>query len=446
LAVYPYSSLEGPAFMYEALHTPTATRIAVFAVAIFLLLMSSPIAGAQQPSVTLDADTVKALLQRVQDLESQVKELKVQMQTLSAGQNAPAQLATAQSPAGQAVNAPDAALAQTSMPDHAGMEVNGPRLQIRGYGDASWHASSRSGATNTFSLGQLNLFMTSRISERMSFLAETVIEADTATNEFSIEPERLQVTYNAGDWLTLSVGRYHSQIGFYNTAYHHSALMQTTQARPFMFAFEDQGGILPIHSVGVSATGTLVNSIGLHYVAEIANGRTARKEVNPVQSTSDDNNGKSFNLGFFVRPSQVPGMQFGFSNYHDHVTPPAQSGVVENILAGHVVYQTPQFEFMNEAVLQRHTLDSNGSTTNIPGFYSQISRRFGSYRPYFRYEYVNVPARDPLFADIGLLHGPKAGLRYSLSEFAAFKVEVGRDMRRGVSGANLFGTQLSFAF
>jgi len=111
-----------------------------------------------------------------------------------------------------------------------------------------------------------------------------------------------------------------------------------------------------------------------------------------------------------------------------------------------VVYQTTHFEFLNEAVLLHHAPDSGAQATNIPGFYSQISKRFGNYRPYFRYEYVNVPARDLLYSDVALLHGPRAGLRYSLTESAAFKVEFGRDMRRNLPSVNLVGTQLSFAF
>ena len=83
---------------------------------------------------------------------------------------------------------------------------------------------------------------------------------------------------------------------------------------------------------------------------------------------------------------------------------------------------------------------------NTLGFYSQISRRWGNYRPYFRYEYVKVPSRDPLFSDVGLLHGPRAGLRYELGEFTAFKVEYSRSMGQTGNAINTLGTQLSFAF
>jgi hypothetical protein len=426
----------------------------------------------------IDAATAKALLQRVQDLEAEVQALKSQMRTLAAGQatdgvaasgmgtpaEKPAVVLTSAAPApatpaspAKPASMPDmqAATDQSSVPGHA-IELNGPRLTLRGFGDVGWRNSDLPGSTNSFYLGQLNLFITSRLTDRASFLVENVIEADPVTNQFGIEPERLMLIYSVNDHLQLSIGRYHTAIGFYNTAYHHSALMQTTERRPFLFEFEDGGGILPIHNVGVSATGVVSSKLGLHYVAEIGNGRSARTVLgnSPVQNVTDEHNGKAFNLAFYVRPPRFSHLQFGASGYHDNLTPVVLVGGVpvnapnvnEDIISGHVVYQTTGFELLNEALLLQHTAANSTHTVNIPGFYSQISHAFGRYRPYFRYEYVNVPVTDPLYSDVGLIHGPRTGIRYSLNESAAFKIEVGRDMRRNQPSVNLVGTQLSFAF
>ncbi|MGC2694972.1 MAG: hypothetical protein WA738_04195 [Candidatus Angelobacter sp.] len=413
---------------------------------IVLVTMLAQQAVAQQPETPVDAETIRALIQRVKDLESEVSALKSQMPAATVTKPPAAPEAAANQPtSAQQTPVPEETAVPEPMDSHS-MDASGPRLRLRGYGDVGWNASDAKGSTNSFALGQLNLFLTSQLTDKVSFLAEIITEADQGTNEFSIEPERLELIYNASDLLNLSVGRFHTGIGYYNTAYHHSALMQTTLGRPFLFQFEDNGGILPVHSVGVSATGTISNRFGLHYVAEIGNGRSPRKDVSPVQNVTDDNNGKAFNLALFVRPQWLPGLQFGMSAYHDHVTPPAGTGVKENISAAHVVYQNSRFEFLNEAVWLRHSPDQGNFIVNIPGFYSQISKRFGNYRPYFRYEYLNVPARDPLYSDVGLLHGPKIGVRYDLSEFSAFKVEYGRDMRRSLNSVNTVGAQLSFAF
>jgi hypothetical protein len=194
----------------------------------------------------------------------------------------------------------------------------------------------------------------------------------------------------------------------------------------------------------------------MHYVAEIGNGRSARTVLgnSPVQNVTDEHNGKAFNLALYVRPPRFSRLQFGASGYHDNLTPVVLVGGVpvnapnvnENIISGHVVYQTTRFELLNEALVLQHTAANSSRTVNIPGFYSQISQAFGRYRPYFRYEYVNVPVTDPLYSDVGLIHGPRTGIRYSLNESAAFKIEFGRDMRRNLPSVNLVGTQLSFAF
>lgn len=428
-------------------------RLGAAALWICLTLLLAVSGNAQEQSAPADTDTVKALLQRVQELESEVKDLHSQVQALSAAQ------ASEKQPAAPVASAPAPAppppvQATTSMAD--GMQMPGssnesifhsPRLNLRGYGDVDWKASDLKGSTNSFVLGQFNLFITSRVSQHATFLAETVVEADQGTNEFGIEPERLLLDYSVNDHLNLVFGRYHTGIGYYNTAYHHSALLQTTLGRPFLFEFEDGGGVLPIHNVGISATGVAWSKPGLHYIAEVGNGRSARTTIsNPVQNVTDENNGKAVNLGFFFRPDAWPGWQFGFSEYHDHLTPLAPPNVTENIFSTHLVFHNSVFEVLNEGVLLRHTLDGDLGTTNIPAFYSQVSRRFGNYRPYFRYEYMNVPASDPLYSDVGLQHGPKAGLRYDVSESAAFKVEFGRTLRRNQSPVNSVGTQLSFAF
>jgi len=101
---------------------------------------------------------------------------------------------------------------------------------------------------------------------------------------------------------------------------------------------------------------------------------------------------------------------------------------------------------MNEVVVLRHAPAGSNTVYHIPAFYSQVSKAFGKVRPYFRYEYMNVPRNEPLFGDVGLLHGPVTGIRYDFSEFAAFKLEYNRIMRRELDPINALRTQVSFTF
>jgi len=338
------------------------------------------------------------------------------------------------------------------------MDVSRTLLRIRGFGDISLHGDNQQGDTTSFSLGQLDLFVTSDVSDKFKFLSEIVFEGGPSNiygningqaNSFSVDIERYLLQYSHNDYLNISAGRGHTAIGYYNTAYHHSSWLQTTTGRPFLFDFEDHGGILPIHLVGVSASGEVPSgSLGLHYVAEVGNGRASRSPLNeePVQNEMDDQNHKAYNLALFARPDAIHGLQTGFSFYRDLLAPGNFPRVSETILAGHAVLIRPHFEWLNEAVLDRHVFKGTSTSFNTPAFYSQVSKQFGAYRPYLRYQYVNVANREPIFPDVALRHGPSAGLRFDASESVALKFQYDYTFLRDQDGISQLALQLGFTF
>ena len=327
------------------------------------------------------------------------------------------------------------------------MDVNKTLLRIRGFSDVTLHGSDLKGNTTSFSLGQLDLFVTSDLSEKLKFLSEIVFEAGE-NNAYGVDVERLLVTYSYNDYLNVGMGRFHSAIGFYNTAYHHSTWFQTTTGRPFLFEFEDRGGILPIHNVGVTVSGRIPSGrLGLHYVAEVGNGRTSRSPVDEaVQNVVDENNHKAVNFAIFARPEAIPGLQTGFSIYRDVLAPANLPRIGETIIAAHAIYSGLNFEWLNEAVLLRHAPQGAPRAFDTPGFYTQISKRFGSYRPYVRYQYVNAPRNEPVFSDVGLRHGPSVGLRYDLGEFVALKLQYDYTALRVGQPINALALQAGFTF
>jgi hypothetical protein len=319
-------------------------------------------------------------------------------------------------------------------------------LRIRGFSDFNYRVSNQGGETNSFGLGAFDLFVSSRISEKFSMLSEVNFEFGD-NNEMAVDLERMLLTYSANDHFKLSFDRYHTGIGYYNTAFHHGPWFQTATGRPALFLFQDEGGVLPVHSVGLSLAGSIPSGkLGLNYFAEIGNGRPARRPQNTtVQNVVDENNGKAFNLGFWLRPEWLRGLQVGASVYHDHLIADTRQRIQEYIPAAHVVYTTPKFEWLNDAVLIRHNLDG-GRTFNTPGFYIQIARQWGTYRPYVRYQYINASPLEPILFDTGLQQGPSLGLRYDWSQFAAFKIQYTRNLRRDSQDTNQLGMQMSFTF
>jgi hypothetical protein len=419
------------------------------------------------PTVTVDQATMQAMLKRIDQLEARVQQLEA-AQHVAAPESAKVEARkplSVETP----THGPSPQAAQEHEPDTAEraeserMDVSKTLLRIRGFGDVNFHGDNYhpvggQGDKTAFTLGQLNLFVTSDISDKFKFLGEIVFEAGPdniygvsrgTENTFGVDVERYLLTYSHNEYFNLSAGRYHTAIGYYNTAFHHSTWLQTTTGRPLLFEFEDRGGILPIHNVGLEAYGRIPSgSLGLHYVAEVGNGRESRSALNeePVQNVVDDSNGKAVNFELFARPIKIPGLQVGFSAYHDKLVPDIEPlPVGETILAAHAVYSTANFEWLNEALVVQHTPEG-GHTYQTPGWYSQISRRFGQYRPYFRYQYINASPNEPIFPDIGLRAGPSAGIRYDASESVALKLQYDYTSMRNQPAVQGLTGQVGFTF
>jgi hypothetical protein len=462
----------------------------------------APLAGQEQPQA-VDRDTLQTLLKRIDQLEARVKQLEGERPgspteaaqgtnvasapmpiagmdgasaqncgpqnaaKLSAGidaesqdqagraaalQNAVAQSGSSGSPGGS-----DSEPSQSDAMMER-MDVSRTLLRIRGFGDISVHGDTRKGDHTSFSLGQLDLFVTSDVSDKFKFLSEIVFEAGPENiygvaagepNSFGVDIERYLLQYSPNDYFSLSAGRVHTAIGYYNTAYHHSSWLQTTTGRPLLFDFEDHGGILPIHMVGVSATGQIPSgAMGLHYVAEVGNGRASRQPLDeePVQNEEDDQNHKAFNLALFARPEAIHGLQTGISYYRGQLVPENRPAMSESIIAAHAILVRPKYEWLNEALVDRHALLGTSQAFNTPGFYSQVSKQFAAYRPYLRYQYLNASNREPLFRDVGLRHGPSAGLRFDASESVALKFQYDYTFLRNQPGISQLALQMGFTF
>ncbi len=98
---------------------------------------------------------------------------------------------------------------------------------------------------DTFHFGSLDLFMTARLSDKVSTLGEVLFIAQS-DNTIRVDVERLLLQYRQSDYFTASIGRYHTWVGYYNTAFNKGEFLETTTDRPFMYAFDDEGGVLPM--------------------------------------------------------------------------------------------------------------------------------------------------------------------------------------------------------
>jgi len=262
--------------------------------AMALLVLSAgmcalPTARAQENEVTHLKQTVQQLVDQVQGLQARVKELEAARE-VHAAIASPQPTTEVSQPQPVDVTPPSvpAPPPRGETGTHEMGLPGGPKLNIRGFLDFNFDAGSAANSLiypltsppstvhSSFRFGEVDLFMSSKLSESLSFLSEVIFGSD-ATNNWGIDIERAQLTYKPSDYFHISAGRFHTSIGYYNNAFHHGTWFQTATGRPFMYFFEDSGGILPVHMVGVSIGG-LVPGTGkwnLHWSAEMGNGESS---------------------------------------------------------------------------------------------------------------------------------------------------------------------------
>ena len=407
------------------------------------------------PAQTADSDAATAaLLKRVAELERSLVEVKAELNAHSAPVAPVTVVAPQALPAAE--SAPVAAPVDTSSQEEG--HTLGP-IQFRVFTDFNFGrptvdnlpVGGLPGSTQSFGVGDFDLFVNSNIGAHMRVLSEVLVTSDF-TNTFSAEIDRLMLTYTFNKYLSVTTGKFNTAIGFYTNEFHRARYFQTATSRPLMFTDEDAGGILPVHSIGMSATGAIPSgALGLHWVAEVANGTGSQGSQNsaiePVQNFVDENNGKATNFALYARPEAISGLQVGGSFYRDTLHPAGLLAFNEHIYSAYAALVRPRLELLAESILLQHQSMSSGATFNTTSSYLQASyKMMGFLRPYLRYEYQNVPASDPIFGILGRENGPSAGVRFDLNDFSCLKLQYGRLTQRTGLPANDIQAQVAIVF
>jgi hypothetical protein len=418
--------------------------------AAIVLLFVASLAHAQDVTPS-DRETINELAREVKELQEKVKLLESgERSTDTPTSDAPGQPPSTPTPQNADYHA------QPPSPAEELHELRG--IQWRGFGEVDYKILNQRnpelgtygfvpGSHGNFYTGDFDLLLTARISDKASVLSEIVFgEKDAQT--FGVDLERVLFKYDYGDHLKMSFGRYHTGIGYYNTAFHSGSWLQTTADRPLIMEFADEGGILPTQAVGFSFTGSIPSGkVGLNYIAEYGSSDTVRPDLNG-QTLEDENNGNHINFGLFARPEFLLGLQIGGSIYHDRISDFSRGPSIrlgQTIVNGHIVYVRHGIEFLNEGFLIRHAYGLSPIVYNMPAFYSQISKQSGRIRPFFRYQYINANPGS-LFQDVALRRGPSFGARYDLNEFIAFKIQLDHTLRKSQADLNGLHMQLAFTF
>ncbi|HEV3374086.1 MAG TPA: porin [Candidatus Acidoferrum sp.] len=406
------------------------------------------------------AEQVRALLERVELLEKRVAEMEAKQgasatPVLTAAEKTTAQKSEPQGATASSAQAHDHMAQEQSVAQQA--EVRYPSLQIRGFADVDFSATDQKGAKSGFNLGQLDLHLASSLSRKISYFAEMTFNAHPT--DYTVEIERSIIRYDYNDYFKLSFGRYHTPIGYWNTAFHHGAWLETSIDRPEIVKVG--GTFIPIHFVGFLAEGNIPSGgAGLAYSFGVGNGRG--EVISRPGDAGDVNNSRAWVANIFARPAKLYGLQFGASMYRDKITcqnnplVPVVPGCRltngndyrEWITSAHVVWTRGAPEFLTEFANVNHRQVLTNRTSNSQGFYTQLGYRLPWFekdlKPYYRFEYIHTPKSEAVFANLDLVESI-AGLRYDISSYAAFKGEY-RHANRNVLQTPTFNGIVSGLF
>jgi hypothetical protein len=344
-----------------------------------------------------------------------------------------------------------------------GTERKFPALHFRGFGDVDFAATDDKTTHSGFNMGQFILHISSPLSEKVSVFGETSFTAQTTPTAtvYNVDVERLLIRYDYNDFFKLSFGRYHTPINYWNTAFHHGLWLQTTIARPEMIRFG--GRFQPVHFVGMQAEGNIPSGpLGLGYTAGLGNGRSGN--IARPGDGGDVNNSRAWVVNLFARPAALNGLQVGGAVYGDLASPsPALTGnpqFRELITSAHIVLTKETPEFLAEFAHVRHRNTVTQQEFNSSSAYAQVAYRLPGearkWKPYYRFEWSNINPSDPLFSVgaalqpapvVNDLTGSTVGVRYDITNFAAFKGEYRHTARRATDPVvNGFFLQTCFTF
>lgn len=311
-------------------------------------------------------------------------------------------------------------------------------LPLRGFADVGYaRADQPGGRKSGFTLGTLDLYLTPAVGERGKSIIELALEYDS-DGGLAVDLERLQLGYTVSDALTLWGGRFHTPLGYWNTAFHHGAQMQTSVLRPRLIEFEDRGGILPAHAVGLLASGGLRVGAGrLHYDAFLANGNRIAAGVLDFNTVQDDNRDKLFGANLrYAFGGPLEGLTLGVHGLKQQVdrqADPADSLAFTSTrvqaLGAFAAFERGNWELMGEyyGFRNKDLAGGRGTHSSWAGFAQAGYTWQADWTPYLRLEKAVLEQADPYFS--GLTQGRSyqrqaLGLHYKLNHLTALKLEL----------------------
>lgn len=322
-------------------------------------------------------------------------------------------------------------------------DLGRPPFQAIGFGNIDY-ASADPPAKEGFTIGQVVGHVIAPVSDRLNVFGE--FSATAHDNDYSFEVERFIAKYDINNNYSLSAGRYHTPIGYWNTAYHHGAWLQTSVGRPNVVRFGSP--LVPIHFVGLLFESDIPRlNHDVSYSIGVGNGR--HSNIGRAGDAGDINSNRAWTANIKFHPTSINGLSAGLGVYSDLVEPSGGVEVDEKIYSAYFALETETPEVIVEFLHSDHDATVGTASGGMDAYYAQVAYRLKGARqamkPYARVERTTIDAGDPLLRPGNQDYKAAiAGVRYDFSPSAALKFEYRNEESDDLGRDNVIEVQLSF--
>ncbi len=325
--------------------------------------------------------------------------------------------------------------------------------QFSCYGHVQYHLDDVGNeAKQYFALGEQDFFVTSNITDRISFLGETVVRYDAATNsKFAPSIERAQVKYDYSSKHSIVIGKMHTPVNYWNDVFHHGRLFFPTIDRPTSFSY-----VVPLHTMGIRLQGQNIGRLKFGYDVVMGNG---------MSSTDVSDNAMNKALAFAVRIEPTDNWQIRLSYYNDFLRSNiagAHSGhggalassykgaLNYELWSNSIAYFGDGWELLNEFSYNRNTTQLKGVANNFSNFTYVGVRVKENQTLYYVTDMMDI-AHNDLHTVGGQVLKFNLGYRYEFSPLYKVKVQLEKtgNMLGGhdhSAGPNRYDIKIQFAY
>lgn len=322
--------------------------------------------------------------------------------------------------------------------------ASGQRTQIRGFVDVSSYISNNK---VNFSLGEQDLFITSELNDRFSFLGESVFKfSSDSPTLFDVSIERVVLKYNYAGNHNILAGKHHTPVNYWNDTYHHGRVFFPTIERPLIFS----QNIIPLHTTGVSLQGQNLGQLRFGYDLMVGNGIGSG-------DLEDNDRFKSLTAAIHIKPTD--GLRVGLSYYHDNIAagvmPHMHTGggivhsiagnVKQNLFTASVAYFGKKYELLAESTMALNSSDSTGRQNTMASYAYAGLRVTEKFIPYVRIDNISYSNKEVFFQQNNI-QSYIAGLRYEINYLAVLKLEYQRQLSQTSKLSDQLTLQVAIGF